>query len=234
MPLASSRRTCRSWTAVMARAVALAALSLAAPLAVFAGDDGPHSATQLASLGNAADAPLSRLGLPVRQVIIDMDLRVLLARNGAPVATDAQAADDTILVALALAVPRSTEEEIARQYGLELIDRTELAELGLRIVQFRLPPDKAIGPVLAELRNDQRVRRAQRNSRYEPLPPATEPVPRTPRTNVGARPSEVNKTAAVDPAAKAAIPAARQRPASVRTDPAMRVGNVGDVLSGGL
>jgi hypothetical protein len=236
MPAASSdwRGGINARVVARAGAFAVLVLGLVAALTARAEDDGLHAGTRLASIGSGGDGPLSRLGFPVRDAIPDLDLRVLLARTSS-VKTDAQAADDSILVALALTVPQSTDEDIARQYGLELIDRTELPELGLRIVQFRLPADRAIALVLAELRTDQRIRRAQRNSRYEPLPPATEPAPPVPKAHVGARPWEVNKTAAVGPAPKMLVPVNKQRTAPVQAaDRALQVGNVGDVLAGGL
>jgi hypothetical protein len=209
-------------TRVLAGAGAIAVLGLLATVNARAEDGGLQAGTRLASIGGDADGSLARLGFPPRDAVGDLDLRVIIARTSS-VKTDAQIADDTILVALALNVPQSTDDDIAKQYGLELVDRTELPELGIRIVQFRLPANKAIGPVLAELHADQRIRRAQRNSRYEPVPPATAPAPPAPKSHVGARPSDMNKTAVDKP-----------RPAPARADQTLRVGNVGDVLSGGL
>ena len=104
--------------------------------------------------------------MPLRRPDIDVDLKVLLAQHHPATKSDATTGDDTILVALASSVPTSVDEDLARQYGLELLDRSELPELGLRIVQFRASGNRATGPIITDLRNDQRVRRAQLNVRY--------------------------------------------------------------------
>jgi hypothetical protein len=83
---------------------------------------------------------------------------------------------DDILVALAASTPTAVDEDIAKQHGLELIERTELTSLGLRVVRYRVPVSVAAGNVLAALATDQRIRRAQMDVEYQPLPPST-PAP---------------------------------------------------------
>ena len=77
--------------------------------------------------------------MPLPRIDLDVDLKVLLAQHRpSTTQNDATTGEDTILVAIVLSVPQSVDEDIAKQYGLELLDRTELPELDLRIVQFRV------------------------------------------------------------------------------------------------
>lgn len=229
------RRTIRS--AFMLRLATMAALSLAMALAARADDGRSQALTRLASAGGL-DAQPWRLGLPARFADVDVDLKVLLAQNGPPAKTDVANGDDTMLVALALAVPQSVDDEIGRQYGLELIDRTELTDLGLRIVQFRAPANRAVEPILAELRNDQRIRRAQRNARYE-MPTQSKPAPgvaaATPNAKVQASARRgPNGTPGAKLRRRLAGPVAVDERGTAPSVRPLRVGNVGDVLSGGL
>ena len=127
--------------------------------------------------GGAPEAFAFRPGLPVRETEIDGDLKLLLAQNGPPSSKGATFGDDTILVALALSVPQGIDEDIAKQHGLELVDRTELPSLGLRVVRYRTQANASIAPIIANLRKDQRISSAQANAEYR-LPnqngPATE------------------------------------------------------------
>ena len=92
-------------------------------------------------------------------------MNLLLAQSGSS-ALDGAARDDTILVAFALSEPYSIDEDIAAQHGLELIDRTELSSFGLRIVRYRVQTNQPIGPVIANLRKDQRISSVQANVEY--------------------------------------------------------------------
>ncbi len=181
-----------------------------------------------------------RLGMPLRRPDIDVDLKVLLAQHHPATKSDATAGDDTILVALALSVPTSVDEDLASQYGLELLGRTELPELGLRIVQFRASGNRATGPIITELRNDQRVRRAQLNVQYG-LPAQDVPAPEVSRLKGPAvvvkpetvQPRSDRKTAAVAQVGQRPAAVLERKPVSARTDAPLLVGRVGDVLSGG-
>jgi hypothetical protein len=219
----------------------MAVVSLALAPAAQADDGKAPASTQIAAADGAADALPFRLGMPLRRTDFEVDLKVLLAQHHPSTKSDATAADDTILVALALSVPTSVDEDLARQYGLELLDRTELPELGLRIVQFRASGDRATGPIITDLRNDQRVRRAQLNVRYG-LPAQAVPTPEVSRLK---GPAVVAKPEVVQPRSGRGGPSRiqiGQRPAAnpqrksvpARADAPLRVGRVGDVLSGGL
>lgn len=214
----------------------VAGLSLTMAWDVRADDRKSPELTRLASIGGAENPPW-RLGLPARFADVDVDLKVLLAQNRPQVQTDAVNGDDTILVALALAVPQSVEEDIAGQYGLELIDRTELTDLGLRIVQFRAKDNRAIGPILAALHKDERISRAQRNARYAPTPgkAAAGVAAADPDVKVQAPPvRRPNRPPAANLRQRLAGPVSVDEPAGSPAAKPLRVGNVGDVLSGGL
>jgi hypothetical protein len=220
-------------SAVMMRLSTIFALSLATALAAKADDGGLQRLTRLAAASNNSGAPAFRLGMPPRPAAAGhLDLGVLLIQNGRLAAADVVNADDTILVALALSTPTSVDEDVARQHGLELVDRTELPELGLRIVRLRAPDGRAIDPILAGLRNDQRIRTAQRNLQYGvPGAPPAGVVAATPGGAVARR--RAARKAAADGRQRLAGPAASGTKAPPSARP-LRVGNVGDVLSGGL
>ena len=139
-----------------------------------------QSVTRIAAAAAGAGEPEAfafRRGLPVRETAIDADLKLLLAQNAPPSKTGAEFGDDTILVAFALSVPQSIDVDLAKQHGLELVDRTELQSLGLRVVRYRVQANSLIAPIIANLRKDQRISSAQASAEYR-LPsqsgPATE------------------------------------------------------------
>lgn len=229
---------------VMKAGTVAAALSLAIALPVKA-EDGLRGTAQIASVSGGQDVLPFRLGMPPRPPQIDTDLKILFVQNRAVTKTDAVVDDDTILVALALPVEQSVEEDIAKQYDLELLERTELPALGLRIVQFRASGNRPTGPILAELRNDHRIRRAQLNAQYgQPSqgaspeisrlngPPSAETKPETARKP----PAAVAKAVQQEPgsAAKQARSVNGQVVVHETAPQPLRVGRVGDVLAGGL
>ncbi|MBX9591904.1 MAG: hypothetical protein K2X43_21640, partial [Hyphomonadaceae bacterium] len=177
------------------RAAAIALVSLGvvvilnaalAPSAPAADASEPASAVRVAAAGvSRPEAFAFRHGWPVREAEIEAGLKLLLAQHGPPATVDPASgpasrpatSDDTILVAFAASVPHSLDEDIARQHGLELIDRTELAALGWRVVRYRAPAHRPIAAIVAELRDDQRIRGAQGSIQYGlsvPGAPATE------------------------------------------------------------
>jgi hypothetical protein len=227
--------------AALVKAGAIAVVGLALALAARADDGKAQVPTQLAAADGTADAVPFRLGMPLRRPDIDVDLKVLLAQHHPATKSDATTGDDTILVALALSVPTSVDEDLASQYELELLDRTELPELGLRIVQFRASGNRATGPIITDLRKDQRVRRAQLNVQYG-LPTQGVPAPEVSRLKGPAvvvkpetvQPRSDRKTAAVAQVGQRPAAALERKPVSARTDAPLQADRVGDVLSGGL
>jgi hypothetical protein len=235
--------------AIMKAATAAAALSLAMMPAVWADEGKVQGSTRVAAVDGSADTSPYRLGMPVPRIDLDVDLKVLLAQHRpSTTQNDATTAEDTILVAIALSVPQSVDEDIAKQYDLKLLDRTELPELNLRIVQFRVAGNRAVAPLLSDLRNDQRIHRAQQNAQYN-VPSPNSPAPGSSRLNgppAEAPPSapdrkspKVAKVAQKSP--DQAEPLMGTRAARLLKGQAnenalqpVRADNVGDVLSGGL
>lgn len=226
------------------------ALSLAMGSAVWAGETKGQGSTQVAAADATADTLPYRLGMPLPRIDLDVDLKVLLAQHRPPATqNDATASEDTILVAIVLAVPQSVDEDIAKQHGLELLERTELPDLNLRIVQFRVLGDRSTERVLADLRNDQRIRRAQQNAQYSVPsqgkggvgvsrlngPPAEALPPRSDRKG-----SVVAKVVLKpgDPAEPVSVTrragSLKGEAVSANALQSLRADKVGDVLSGGL
>lgn len=183
-----------------------------------------------------ASVPMSRLGarLP-RASLSGVDLNLLWAQyrpaNTIPAEPEAAEEDDTILVAFSLGSPDSANQEIAKEYGLELVDSRELTALGLRLVRYRVNDDRPVAGVVANLLRDARVERAQVSVTYRaPAPPADvaskTPTPPAVAKTRPVRPAERIKGAVSVAQAPKSSPAPRQ-PAEARLD-------VGDILSGGL
>lgn len=243
----------RHWvklTAVAKAGTTAATLGLATMASVYAGDDLSKT-LQIASVGGNQDALPSRLGMPPRPPEAGLDLKVLLVQNRLHTKTDATVGDDVILVALTLSTPKAVDEDIAKQYELELIDRTELPALGLRILQFRTAGNRPTAPIVAQLRNDQRIQRAQHNAEYAAppqSPPAISRLNGPPEVEVAPeamrqpdrKPPAVAKTAQ-KLTAQAPVPEGRAAKLPFKGGNAneealqpIRIGKVGDVLSGGL
>ena len=126
-----------------------------------------RSDKRIATAGNGEPGAFAfRPGLPVRETDIDADLRLLVAQNEAQAKSGAGFSDDTILVAFALSVPQSVDEDLAKQHGLELVDRTELQSLGLRVVRYRAQANSPIAPIITNLRKDPRINSAQASAEY--------------------------------------------------------------------
>jgi hypothetical protein len=238
--------------AIIKAGTVVAALGLATVPAVWADEGKVQGSTRVAAVDGTADASPYRLGMPLPRIDLDVDLKVLLAQHrSSTTQNDATTAEDTILVAIALSVPWSVDEDIAKQYGLELLDRTELLELDLRIVQFRVAGNRAVAPLLSELRNDQRIRRAQQNAQYS-VPSQSDPAPGVSRLNgppAEAPPSvpdrkspKVAKVAQKSPDQAEPLrgvrtgrsPKGHGQAANENALQPVRPDHVGDVLSGGL
>lgn len=226
------------------------ALSLVMASAVWADETKGQGSMRVAAADATADTLPYRLGMPLPRIDLDVDLKVLLAQHRPPATqNDATASEDTILVAIVLAVPQSVDEDIAKQHGLELLERTELPDLNLRIVQFRVLGDRSTERVLADLRNDQRIRRAQQNAQYSVPsqgkggvgvsrlngPPAEALPPRSDRkgpavAKVVLKPGDLAEPVSVTRRASSL----KGEAVSANALQSLRADKVGDVLSGGL
>ena len=235
--------------AIMKAGTVAAALSLAMLSAAWADEGKVQGSTRVAAVDGTADTSPYRLGMPLPRIDLDVDLKILLVQHRPSATQNDATGEDTILVAIVLSVPQSVDEDIAMQYGLELVDRTELPDLDLRIVQFRVSGNRAIAMILSDLRNDQRIRRAQKNAQYS-VPPQSTPAPGVSRLNgppAEAPPSVPDRKSLA--AAKVAqklpdqaepsreVKAGRSLKGQAVNENALRsvrADNVGDVLSGGL
>src|SRR5262245_11166458 len=103
----------------------LAAWGLTTSAPILAEDDLSGS-KRVASIGDVRDVQPFRLGMPPRPAAFDVDLKVLLVQNRPLTKTDAAVDDETILVAVALSVPQSVDDDIAKQYDLAILERIEL------------------------------------------------------------------------------------------------------------
>jgi hypothetical protein len=228
--------------AIMKAGTVAAALSLAMAPAVWADESKIQGSTRVAAVDGTTDTLPYRLGMPLPRIDLDVDLKVLLAQHRPSTTQNDAAGEDTILVAIVLSVPQSVDEDIAKQYGLELLDRTELPDLNLRIVQFRVSGNRAIAPVLSDLRNDQRIRRAQQNAQYS-VPSQGSSAPGISRLNgppAEAPPSLSDRKSPTVAKVVQKLPDQRasrslkDQAANERALQPVRVDKIGDVLSGGL
>jgi hypothetical protein len=107
-----------------------------------------------------------------------------LAQSTQPGPHQATASEETILAQFELSAREGVEEEVARAHGLELVDRSALRSLGVRIARYRLP---TVATVLKRLRADRRITLAVINVRYAPHAPLQE-------TEVGAAAPPTGRT----------------------------------------
>ena len=133
----------------------------------------PAPATRIAAASNGPTEPWGRPGSRVPWSEGHPDLRLLVAQIVPTAMVDGKLRDDTVLVAFAASAPESSEEEVAHEHGLELVDRTELPALGMRIARYRVRGNRSMAAIIASLRTDQRVQQAQGNFQYRPAPPST-------------------------------------------------------------
>ena len=168
---------------IKAIGVVIAFGALAGPSALAENVDTLQSATRVAAVGGGPESLARRPSGPVRGTEFNADLKLLLAQNGTPLLTaDGTPSDDTILVAFASSTPLSFDEDVAKQHGLELIDRTELLSFGLRIVRYRARDNTPIAAIIANLQKDQRISTAQANAEYR-LPAPSGPPNEVSRLN---------------------------------------------------
>ena len=73
---------------------------------------------------------------------------------------------DEVLVTADLSAPQSLEEGLARDYGLQVIERLDLTLIDRRILRMRIPNGRAVRIVVAALQSDQRIEDPQPNYLY--------------------------------------------------------------------
>jgi hypothetical protein len=160
-----------------AACIAIAALvstAICGSQSVRAGDVGATPPViRIAAAGGSEPAAFA-FHLDVPRAAVEADLRLLFAQNGQLSANDATPSDDTILVRFAGTEPQSIDDDIAKQYSLELVDRTELFAFGWRVVRYRVPDDRPAASIITQLRNDHRIRGVQGLVQYGlPVPRVT-------------------------------------------------------------
>jgi hypothetical protein len=141
-------------------------------MAILAGDGSAQVAGGEAATGKvlvvAIDAHAAdSFNRPGPRALEDgVDLRILLAQNATAAAAEAHERDDALLVAFPLATPSHVEDDVARQHGVEIVERWDSTRQ--RTIQVRVPPGRSAEAVLAALRRDGRVQSAQAIHIYRP------------------------------------------------------------------
>jgi hypothetical protein len=209
-----------------------ASLWLATWNAALAGDVAPAPPARVAAADfGGATMPERRAGG------LDSEEVRLLAQNSPTDAWRAPGTEDTILARFPLSAPKAVEEEVARTYDLELVDRSTLHALELRIARYRVFNPARLEVVLERMQFDQRIASAQLNVRYVPHPPpavdsevgvASKPNDGVPRAAQG------DKSSASRVVASVARRTERNGLASANARPPQRSGEVADLLVGGL
>lgn len=155
--------------------------------------------------------------------------------QGGPVEIAADAA--TILAALHASAPESTEEELAKQHGLDIVRRVTLSSLDLRVITYKVRDSSASAEIVQRLRADPRVSSAQANVVYRAVEPDETKVSRSePPRDAVKQPAAAGKRT---PTRSASADGVRQSPgpkaASERVSmhSPVRV-TAADVLAGGL
>jgi len=170
---------------------------------------------------------------------------VWLLVQSAPPSGLAVGSSEEALAVFPASAPESLDEEVAKAHGLEVVGRSTISSVGLRLVRYRIPDARALSTVVDRLKADPRVETAQANFSYglsehkarpievsKPSEPAVAPHQR------GKDDSRAASLASVEPGPKQKL---ARRKASGRSESpraikrlSSRVGGVGDVLLGGL
>ncbi len=82
-----------------------------------------------------------------------------------------------VIVTIAANVPTSTEEQIALQYNVEIVERTALSLVGIRAIRCRWRADASVPAIIARMRADPRLIDVQGNYIYRPSQGAQFPPP---------------------------------------------------------
>ena len=171
----------------------------------------------------------------------DLWLLVQSAQSRTPSATPHE---ELVLAAFPSSASESLDEEVAKTHGLEIAGRNTMSSLGLRLVRYRIPDGRSLSNVVERLKADPRVESAQANVRYA-LPEQQSPIEMSRPGEPTAAPQRIGKAGSRPASLASARPEPKQNGAPHKMpgrSQAMgkikrvssRVGNIGDVLSGGL
>ena len=154
----------------------------------------------------------------------------------------AGAEGEAILAAFHASTAEGTEEELAKQHGLEIVRRMVLPSLDLRVVTYRARDGSTSAEIVQRLRADPRVSSVQMNVAYRAVEPddarvsqSAPPLTTSPKgakqpASIGKRAS--TKLAGVDPVGQSP----KLKPSSERVTTARGPvrSTAADVLAGGL
>ena len=75
-------------------------------------------------------------------------------------------APDEVIVSMPPAIPEAVDEAIGQSHGLQMLERSTMRSLDLRLVRYRLPAGRPLTAVIGELLSDPRVLTLQPNYFY--------------------------------------------------------------------
>jgi hypothetical protein len=137
---------------------------------------------------------------------LSMGIVLLAAGLGIATAGEAPRPAAAIIVTIPVTAPASTEEDVAAQYGLELIEQRNSQVLARRLVVYRIADDRPQAEVLKQIGADVRVSSAQPNLQYmAPLEQPADPV-------VASRPRKETQPEKIAPRAMATASAGKSGP----------------------
>ena len=213
--------------------LAVAAAVLAHPgKTAHATDPRPETRLRVAAIGEAVTPQRDAAGARELWQLV----QETTTDQGAPVQVAADAA--TILAAFHASAPESTEEELARQHGLEIVRRLTLSSLDLRVVTYKLRDGSISAEILERLRADPRVNSVQANIAYRAIEPdeakvsESEPIRDTIKQPTVGKPMPT-RSASADIAGKPARPRTASERLSMRSSNPVTA-TAADVLAGGL
>jgi hypothetical protein len=204
--------------------------------AAHATDPRPEARLRVAAIGEAitSQRPAQRDAAGTRELW--QLVQETTTDQGGPVQVAADAA--TILTAFHASAPENTEEELAREHGLEIVRRVTLSSLDLRIVTYKLRDSSISAEILERLRADPRVSSAQANVAYRAIEPdeakvsGSELAPNTIKQRTAGK-RMPTRSASADIAGKPARPKAASERLSIRNGGPVTA-TAADVLAGGL
>jgi hypothetical protein len=165
---------------------------------------------------SVARADDGTMRLRLAQINSDADPQPGARASTAAGEREGSTAGSHIVVTFPAAAPESIIDEIAARYRLQLVARRVSLLLERRIVLYRVPDDRKMDELLAELQADPRVGSAEPNRQYlalprrPPLPPLPQRAePTQPSTSVEA--VETRRSARAEPQRKAAQHTGRGR-----------------------
>ncbi len=129
---------------------------------------------------------------------LSMGIAVLAAGVATATAGESPRPPAAIIVAIPITAPDSTEEDVAAQYGLELLEQRTSRVLARRLVVYRIADERPQAEVLKQIGADVRISSAQPNLEY--MPPLEQPADPV----VASRPRKETQPEKIAPTATAA------------------------------